>query len=289
MMDRPLSQYWIPEDLTENTSAAAITARHILSHSSGLQNWRFRDTDQLSLKFEPGSGYQYSGEGFVWLQQVFEKITGMGYSELASTQVFEPLGMQNSSFCFTSGLFEQMTPGYKTDGSLGDDYSKQMGQTFWKLAKSAGKDLSNWTMDDALSNFNRFKPDLPALPVFVSPNAAGSLSSSSEDYLKFVKAILSKDSRLSLNENDYESLFTPLSKVSDTIDWGLGWGIAGATSGQPIIFHTSETRFYKGVAVIQPGPNRALVMLTNGANGDRVYDPIARKVTGLSLEFLNSF
>jgi hypothetical protein len=53
--------------------AAQITVREILSHTSGLANWRH---DRLRTYFDGGIRFSYSGEGFILLQRVVEKITG---------------------------------------------------------------------------------------------------------------------------------------------------------------------------------------------------------------------
>ena len=50
----------------------AVTARMVLSHTSGLPNW---SSDPLAFDFKPGAGWQYSGEGFMLLQRVVELIS----------------------------------------------------------------------------------------------------------------------------------------------------------------------------------------------------------------------
>jgi D-alanyl-D-alanine-carboxypeptidase/D-alanyl-D-alanine-endopeptidase len=66
-----------------------ITARHCLSHSSGLANWRWYEPDQkLHVHFEPGSQYSYSGEGLCYLQFVIEKLTGKLLNELMQEKLF---------------------------------------------------------------------------------------------------------------------------------------------------------------------------------------------------------
>ena len=74
---------------------AAVTARQVLSHSSGLPNW---SSQALRFDFAPGTAWQYSGEGFVLLQRAVEAITGLGLEALMQAQVFGPLGMRHSSY-----------------------------------------------------------------------------------------------------------------------------------------------------------------------------------------------
>jgi CubicO group peptidase (beta-lactamase class C family) len=76
-LDRPLKRY-LSEDAPTGERGERITARHILSHSSGLPNWRSEGDQPLIPAFEPGTKFRYSGEGFYYLQRCVEKITGMG-------------------------------------------------------------------------------------------------------------------------------------------------------------------------------------------------------------------
>lgn len=78
---------------------AAITARMVLRHTTGLPNWGGK---YASLIFTPDSTYSYSGEGFQYLQHVAEKITGKTLDEIAQEEVFTPLGMTNSSYTWSS-------------------------------------------------------------------------------------------------------------------------------------------------------------------------------------------
>ena len=98
-LDKPLYKYLENEDLKEDSRYKIITARMILSHSSGLPNWR---NGALQLLFEPGSDFQYSGEGFMYLAKVIESILGQDINDVMKELVFQPLGMTNSSFIWES-------------------------------------------------------------------------------------------------------------------------------------------------------------------------------------------
>jgi CubicO group peptidase (beta-lactamase class C family) len=71
-----------------------ITLASLLNHTSGLPNW---SNNALTLSFEPGQRWQYSGEGYVLLQNVIESVTGMSISAYIDKHVFKPLGMIDSS------------------------------------------------------------------------------------------------------------------------------------------------------------------------------------------------
>src|SRR5262245_33090083 len=63
-LPKPLAEYRAYTDLAGDPRANRITARMLLSHTSGFPNWRaFEDDRKLKIHFEPGSRYAYSGEG----------------------------------------------------------------------------------------------------------------------------------------------------------------------------------------------------------------------------------
>jgi len=62
-LDRPLKEY-LQDGAPTGKWSERITARHVLSHSSGLRNWRWEKDQPLTPAFEPGTKFRYSGEGF---------------------------------------------------------------------------------------------------------------------------------------------------------------------------------------------------------------------------------
>ncbi len=86
----------------------AVTARMVLSHTSGLPNW---SSDPLAFDFKPGTGWQYSGEGFMLLQRVVESITNEGLDDFMQHRVFDPLGMSNTAFLWKPQFADVFIPG----------------------------------------------------------------------------------------------------------------------------------------------------------------------------------
>ena len=77
--DKPLYDY--VADMSD-PKARTVTARHVLSHSSGFPNWRGEKGEALVPAFEPGSKFQYSGEGYVYLSRVIEKVADKPFCEV---------------------------------------------------------------------------------------------------------------------------------------------------------------------------------------------------------------
>ncbi|MEN0003466.1 MAG: serine hydrolase [Bacteroidota bacterium] len=117
-LDRPLYQYLPYPDAAEDERYQQITARMLLSHSGGFPNWR--RSRALSILFDPGTAFQYSGEGYVYLMKVVEKITGKDLNTFMQERVFTPLGMQRSSYVWEERFEDNYaiphTKLYKTAG-----------------------------------------------------------------------------------------------------------------------------------------------------------------------------
>lgn len=86
----------------------AVTARMVLNHTSGLPNW---SSDPLAFDFKPGTGWQYSGEGFMLLQRVVESITNEKLDDFMQHRLFEPLGMFNTAFRWKARFADAFMPG----------------------------------------------------------------------------------------------------------------------------------------------------------------------------------
>ena len=99
-LDVPLNKYLGNNyDVGDDERLRLITARRVLSHSSGFPNWRRpRNSKTLPINFVPGEKFSYSGEGFVFLSKVVEKITNMNFEDFIQKTVLKPLGMKDSSF-----------------------------------------------------------------------------------------------------------------------------------------------------------------------------------------------
>ncbi len=98
-LDEPVYKYFIDPDIIDDTNTKKLTIRIILSHQTGFSNWRGNNKDgKLSFEFEPGTQYQYSGEGFEYLRKVLENKFEKSIQQLADELIFEPLKMDNTNF-----------------------------------------------------------------------------------------------------------------------------------------------------------------------------------------------
>ncbi len=133
-LDKPVYQYFpkpLPEypnykDLASDPRYKKITARMLLSHTSGFPNWRWINEDRkLNINFEPGSRFAYSGEGIDLLQLLVETITKKPLEELMRERIFEPFGMTRTSMMWQSKFESDYANGYDEEGrSLGPERRK---------------------------------------------------------------------------------------------------------------------------------------------------------------------
>jgi CubicO group peptidase (beta-lactamase class C family) len=114
-LDKPLIAY-LPEPVSDERMKA-ITARMVLSHTTGFQN-EVMPGDTLRLQFAPGEKFGYSGAGFLYLQRVVEHITRKPLPQLMRELVFEPLGMRDSSYVWLPSYEPRKAWGHSMGGSV---------------------------------------------------------------------------------------------------------------------------------------------------------------------------
>ncbi|MFC5045576.1 serine hydrolase [Aquimarina hainanensis] len=108
-LDSPVATYYIDDDIRTSKYLNTLTTRHILAHQSGFPNWRYlTDSKQLSFQFEPGTKWQYAGEGFEYLRKAIEKKFQQPFEEIAQKVLFDPIGMHTTHFYWSNAVDENM-------------------------------------------------------------------------------------------------------------------------------------------------------------------------------------
>jgi CubicO group peptidase (beta-lactamase class C family) len=109
-LDEPVHNYLSRPWLPPSAYAEQITLRQLLTHTSGLTN-QVNPVDK-SIIFPPGERYEYSGVGFIYLQEVMEQVTGKSLEQIAQELVFEPLEMDSSSYVNTPKIMPRLAYGH---------------------------------------------------------------------------------------------------------------------------------------------------------------------------------
>lgn len=187
----------LEDDFTDyidfDTKGRKVTINNLLNHTSGIASyteipefWELsildypQDTlvkiaEENGFLFEPNEALIYNNTGYFLLGLIIEKITGQTYEDYLKQEFFEPLGMKNTCYCSTSKVVKNKVYGYK--------YTPEGLQQ---------KDYLNHKW----------------------PYSAGSLCSSTEDLLKWMRAM--HEGKL-LPKPLYQSLISPDSLNDGTL------------------------------------------------------------------------
>ena len=109
---------------------AAVTVRHLLTHSSGIKDdyWQqYRGSPLLNynekdiydyairqpLEFKPGDKYAYDNEGYYLLGLVIAKAAGEPYRKWITEHVLQPAGMTKARMYKATEIIPQMVSSYE--------------------------------------------------------------------------------------------------------------------------------------------------------------------------------
>jgi len=116
-LDSPLYKYYPYDDIDYDDRYKLITARMVLSHTTGFPNWR--NGGELAIKSDPGTKYGYSGEGFEYLGLVVKHLLGKKIQDIVEQQVFRPLSINNSFLIKNKYVLDHLADGLKDNKEWG--------------------------------------------------------------------------------------------------------------------------------------------------------------------------
>jgi CubicO group peptidase (beta-lactamase class C family) len=140
-----------------------ITVRHLLNHTSGLQDYEvlIHDADVLSLLesednavlFPPGTKWAYSNSGYVVLGLIAAKVSGKSFGDLLDQRIFTPLKM-TQTIAYEKGKNEVANRGFghtkQANGWKQTDQSSTSATLGDGGVYSSLRDLAKW--NDALEH-----------------------------------------------------------------------------------------------------------------------------------------
>jgi CubicO group peptidase (beta-lactamase class C family) len=229
-LDRSLTEYAAEPFLAGDDRLKLITARHVLSHTSGFQNWR-SESQPLKIHFTPGSRYRYSGEGFAYLQSVVSHLARQPIEPLMKARLLLPFGMASSAYEWNDMLEARAARPHDEQGRPLDN------------RKSTAADVARYA-------------------------AAGALQSTPSDYARFlIETLVPKPAdAFRLTDASLREMRRPQMKVSATNSRGLGWEIANVGLGD-VIQHGGDNRGFRCFAAASVERRYGMVVMTNGQNG----------------------
>jgi CubicO group peptidase (beta-lactamase class C family) len=256
-LDRPLAEYVAPPSVPVQDEHRRITPRMVLSHRSGLPNWRKGGEERdgpLPVLFAPGSRFGYSGEAIFQLQRAVEKVTGEPIEEHARRTLFVPLGMTGTSYVWTAGLDFRLASGHKADGTF--------------LARAR----------------------------YTHANAAYSLVTTASDYARLLVAILDPEGAApnGLSRTAVTSMLRHETRVDvrEPIErpgrakglgvfWGLGWSLNTTVAGDVVHHSGANSTGFRCYSQLSRERGSGIVILTNGLGGGELWTRLIGSVGDL--------
>jgi CubicO group peptidase (beta-lactamase class C family) len=277
-LDRPLFDY-LPTPEANNPRMKRVTPRHVLSHTTGLSNWR-QQPGPLEPASDPGKTFSYSGEAYFYLQRVVETVTGKPFARVMREQVLDPLGMKDTSYVWLPAFESHMAAGY--DGQENRlDVLAAIGRRTLAIAEQWGTPLSDWRYEEAARAVPLINPQWPPLPLYMVPNAATSMLTTVSDYARFLTRLVAPAGApgLELSPAGRSAMASPQVRLNSALSWGLGWGIQRDEHGD-VLWHWGANNSFRNFVIADLANHRAVVVFTNSENGPRIYERVIVAVTG---------
>ncbi|MGV6832493.1 MAG: serine hydrolase [bacterium] len=232
-----------------------ITVRHLLHHTSGLSDYMQLMSNALenmevkedvllgndeimteffkvkpALDFQPGERWDYSNTGYMILASIVEKISGVHFSQFLKEQVFDPLGMNN-----TSVYKYQIAPDENMPNRV-FGYTKSLNQRSYSL------------------NDYNFMNDV---------RGDGGVYSTLDDLFKWNQALVNYEI---IGEEYLKEAWTP-GKLNngESTDYGFGWFL-DSEEGEPLV--VSHSGGWVGFGTFlrnEVETNSGFVLLTNNS------------------------
>lgn len=225
-LDTPLAEYLPYPRLEHEPRYRRITARQALSHSTGLPNW---GGERLDLSFDPGTGFNYSGEGYVYLQRALEELTGEPLGTLVEREVLGPLGMEDTSIAWRPGFEGRAAARH-------DDWGRSQG-----VARSEEENAASSLLTTA-GDYARFVAHLMSGDGLAESMWAEAL------------------------EPQIQVASRPALETADRLYWGLGFGIQEGRGGRAI-WQWGHNGGFRALLLAWPERGDGLVYFANGDAG----------------------
>lgn len=249
-LDKPLYEYLPYADIQQDERYKRITARMALSHTSGFPNWR---NGKLDILFDPGTRYSYSGEGFVYLQKVIEKVTGKPLNDWMREQVFQPLGMTRTSYLWEPTYEENYAIPHNENMATRGKYLPKEGNTAHSLQTTA-------------KDYGTFLAHIMQLQA--------SKKSPFYQMLQLQKNLPVKWGQVETRKD---------------LGWGLGWGLELTNTGT-YFWQWGDNGTYKAFVMGNKETGKGVVYFTNSSTGLSITSDVLQKVFGgthPAVEWLN--
>ncbi|MGO4806843.1 serine hydrolase domain-containing protein [Arthrobacter sp. 2MCAF15] len=248
-LDAPVRDVLPDFKLADESAAATITMRHILTHTSGIDGDLFTDTGRgddcvekyvatLSTAaqiFAPGLTWSYCNTGFVIAGRVVEVLRGMSWDAAVAMHICAPLDLKATTTLPEQTALHSFAVGHK---GLGE--ASQVTDVFLFPRSVGPAGLVTASTDDALTYARSFLPGGTALM------PAAQCSEMLRGQIRMSHATTLAD------------------------EWALGWCLQD-WGGVPTINHDGATLGQKAYLRLFPEQGMALSLSANGGRADSIH------------------
>jgi len=226
-LDKPLYEYLKYPLLEHDARYKLITARMVLSHSSGIENWKAdNDPDELEILENPGSEFRYSGEGYQYLSKIIEYILNESYQDYIEKAIIKPLNLERTYLNFN------------LEGTSPSNYA--IGHTIFE------------------KEVKKFKN--------TSPIPASGINLTAKDYAKLMISLFNEKYFSSDRINDMKKPVIKEYVDNSALFYGPGFEIL-FTKKDTLILHGGDNYGFKGFICYSTSHKSGLVFLANSDRG----------------------
>jgi CubicO group peptidase (beta-lactamase class C family) len=251
-LDRPVREYLPGFRLSDPAATETLAARHLLTHTGGIDSNHFIDTGRnddaierfvatlagADHPFPPGTVLSYSNSGFVVLGRLVEVLRGKPFHDVLRERLVRPLGLHSAATDVYEAILHRAAVGHtRTGGEI--------------------VPVKEW-----------------AVSYYAAPSGSH-LAISARDLLEFVRAHLTDHTLAALREPQVDSV---PDFGAGVIGWGLGWMLYP----DGVVGHTGVAKGQKAFLRVVPSAGVAVAVLTNSTNAE----PLAYEIFGAALRDL---
>lgn len=216
-----------------------VTIRQLLNHTSGIRGYKegefhskkyYANANEAlkvfaydSLRFEPGTKYEYTSLGYTLLAAVIENVTKDSFENYLIANVFNPAGMKNAKVDKQKLIIANRVRGYEKD-------------------------------------FERKYQNAPLADLSIKV-AGGGLLSNAEDLLLFSNALL--NGKLISTKTFQIMTAPTILKNGDKVNYGLGFALSFENDSLKSISHTGGGTGFTTMLIIYPKEKIAAAHLIN--------------------------
>jgi CubicO group peptidase (beta-lactamase class C family) len=235
-LDVPLTKYTSRRFVEGDSRLDLITARHVLTHTTGFPNWR-EPGKPVPIQFTPGTQRQYSGEGFRYLQSVVQEVARQPFADFMRVNVLEPFRMTSSRIVWDDKAYAR------------------------RLARRHDK---NGTPIVEPAKIETAAEKAEGLATY---GAAAALHTTPGDYAKFLIEIVDPKpaDAFRLNERSRRDYLRPQFKRDEMTSSGLGW-VIGQHGALTVFNHAGSASGWYCESYASVGRKAGIVIMTNGDN-----------------------